>query len=378
MKTSQPVQRDAGGAINREPQAIVDTHRHPIGPKLAAKMAERGLYDPKQKFPQTNPQDFICYREFIDLDYAMPKQRKAGVTLSLASNGGEVDWIARDLLRVSTGEALKFMNDEYQEISNRYPGEFALTANAHALEERCRPIVEEMIGQGGARAIAVASSYGDGPERAFLDSPRAEWLWEFAEANDIVVHIHPPMLSVGHEVLMQYRLNEAVGRPFDSTVNVARMIGSGVFDRHPKLQVMIVHMGGELASILGRLEFTWHLNYNGISNPPAGRPYQNKRSPAEYFKTNILVDTMGFNPIGVEAAVEMCGVGRVVFGSDFGAVPYGIEEHIRIVEDVLPGPAERQLVFWQNSNRVFRLGLEEQPGTGTPVSVEKKTAVPVV
>jgi hypothetical protein len=39
--------------------------------------------------------------------------------------------------------------------------------------------------QGGAKAIAVASSYGDGSERAFLDSPKAEWLWEFAEANDI-------------------------------------------------------------------------------------------------------------------------------------------------------------------------------------------------
>ena len=28
-----------------EHRAIVDTHRHPIGPKLAAKMAERGFYD---------------------------------------------------------------------------------------------------------------------------------------------------------------------------------------------------------------------------------------------------------------------------------------------------------------------------------------------
>ena len=240
-----------------EHRAIVDTHRHPIGPKLAAKMAESGLYDPKQAFPQTNAQDLICYREFFDLDFAVPKQREGGVTLSLASNGGEVDWLARDLLQVSTGEALKFLNDEYLEIRDRYPGEFALMANAHALEEGCRPIVEEMISQGGAKAIAVASSYGDGSERAFLDSPKAEWLWEFAEANDIVVHIHPPMLSVGHEVLMQYRLNEAVGRPFDSSVNGARMIGSGVFDRHPQLQVLIVHMGGELASVLGRLEFTW-------------------------------------------------------------------------------------------------------------------------
>ena len=152
-----------------EHRAIVDTHRHPIGPKLAAKMAERGFYDPKREFPQTNAQDLIGYREFYDLDYAMPKQRDGGVTLSLASNGGEVDWLARDLLQVSTGEALKFLNDEYLEIRDRYPGEFALMANAHALEAGCRPVVEEMISQGGAKAIAVASSYGDGSERAFLD-----------------------------------------------------------------------------------------------------------------------------------------------------------------------------------------------------------------
>ena len=106
---------------------------------------------------------------------------------------------------------------------------------------------------------------------------------------------------------MQYRLDEAVGRPFDSTVNGSRMIGSGVFDRHPKLQVLIVHMGGELASVLGRLEFTWRLNYKGIRSPPAGRPYKNERPPSDYFKTNILVDCMGFNPIGLRAAVEMCG-----------------------------------------------------------------------
>src|SRR6202035_696455 len=197
----------------------------------------------------------------------------------------------------------------------------------------------------------------DGSDRAFLDSPKAEWLWEFAAANGIVVHIHPPMLSVGHEVLMQYCLNEAVGRPFDSTVNGARMIASGLFDRHPKLQVLIVHMGGELASVLGRLEFNWRLNYKGIRNPPAGKPYKNDRPPSDYLKTNILVDCMGFNPIGLRAAVEMCGADRVVFGSDYGPIPYGIKEHVQIVEDVLPSPAERQQVFWKTSNRVFRLGL---------------------
>ena len=117
-----------------------------------------------------------------------------------------------------------------------------------------------------------------------------------------MVHIHPPMQSIGHESLMQYRLNEAVGRPFDSTVNGARMIGSGVFDRHAKLQVLVAHMGGALASILGRLDFNWHLNYDGIPNPPAGRPYTDLRKPSEYCKTNILVDSMGFSSLGVRAS----------------------------------------------------------------------------
>jgi predicted TIM-barrel fold metal-dependent hydrolase len=180
-----------------------------------------------------------------------------------------------------------------------------------------------------------------------------------------------PMTSWCIFTHMQYRLNEAVGRPFDSTINGARMIASGVFDRHPKLQVLIVHMGGGLTSVVGRLDFNWQLNYKGVRNPPAGRPYINKLRPSEYFKTNILVDCMGFNPPGLRAAIEMCGVDRVVFGSDYGAVPYGIEEHVQIVEDVLPSPGERQQVFWKTSNKVFRLGLPDTsfitPG-GLPLS----------
>jgi hypothetical protein len=60
-------------------------------------------------------------------------------------------------LKVSAGDALKILNDEYLEIRDRYSAEFVLMANAHALEEGCRPIVEEMIRKGGAEAIAVAS-----------------------------------------------------------------------------------------------------------------------------------------------------------------------------------------------------------------------------
>jgi hypothetical protein len=43
-----------------ERRAIVDTHRHPWGKKMQAKMEEQGLLDPKQGFPQTNVQDLMA------------------------------------------------------------------------------------------------------------------------------------------------------------------------------------------------------------------------------------------------------------------------------------------------------------------------------
>ena len=113
---------------------------------------------------------------------------------------------------------------------------------------------------------------------------------------------------------------------------------------------------------------------SGVRNPPAGRPYTNQRPPSDYFKTNILVDCMGFNPTGLRAAIEMCGVDRVVFGSDYGPVPYGIKEHVQIVEDVVPSPAERQLVFWRTSNTVFRLGIDEMhESDAVPVGASAKS-----
>jgi hypothetical protein len=51
-----------------------------------------------------------------------------------------------------------------------------------------------------------------------------------------------------------------------------------------------------------------------------------ERLPSDHFKASILVDSTGFNPLGLGAAVEMCGVDRVVFGSDYGPIPCGIKE----------------------------------------------------
>ena len=97
----------------------------------------------------------------------------------------------------------------------------------------------------------------------------------------------------------------------------------------------------------------------GIRNPPAGKPYKNERPPSDYFKTEHLGRLHGFSTqldceprLRCAVWTEWCSRLRLRVRST-----YGIKEHVQIVEDVLPSPAERQQVFWQTSNRVFRLGL---------------------
>ena len=57
------------------------------------------------------------------------------------------------------------------------------------------------------------------------------------------------------------------------------------------------------------------------------------------------------------------------------SAPYGIKEHVQIVEDVLPSPVDRQRVFWKTSDRVFRLGLFDTDVNSLKSSVGKFEAV---
>lgn len=66
---------------------------------------------------------------------------------------------------------------------------------------------------------------------------------------------------------------------------------------------------------------------------------------------------MGFSSTGLRSAIETFGIDRIVFGADFGPVPFGIQEHIELVNNVLPRTENREKVFWKTSDSLFKLGL---------------------
>src|SRR5262249_53709695 len=159
---------------------------------------------------------------------------------------------------------------------------------------------------------------------------------------------------IGHDRKMdQYKLDELVGRPFDTAMALARLILSGLLDRFPRLQIVVAHMGGGLLPVMGRLDFGWRLGSEGM---PERAKIKCQRLPSEYLQL-LHVDTMGIWAPPVREEVEVFGAARVMFGSDYGPVPIDPSEHVDIVKELAISDADKERIFWRNADAFFGLGM---------------------
>ena len=114
-----------------------------------------------------------------------------------------------------------------------------------------------------------------------------EIVWNAAaEACDAPVYIHPntpsdrmiaPFLEAG--------LDGAIfGFGVETALHVLRLIVSGVFDRFPKLKVVIGHMGEALPYWLFRLDYMYRATLNS-KRYPSWQPLRGL--PSDYMRQNI-------------------------------------------------------------------------------------------
>jgi predicted TIM-barrel fold metal-dependent hydrolase len=64
---------------------------------------------------------------------------------------------------------------------------------------------------------------------------------------------------------------------------------------------------------------------------------------------------MGPSAICLKAMIEMCGVDRVLFGTDFGPVPLNPKLHIDLVDDTITDEGDRNKIFSTNTLALLRL-----------------------
>jgi aminocarboxymuconate-semialdehyde decarboxylase len=290
----------------------------------------------------------VSYYEMSDFDLQQEVCAKAGISgriLSTPFAAEGISWASKS----PAIDIVKSVNNGIAEIVARSPKNWGLgTLNpldrTHVSEgERC-------LGALGFKGLLICASW----HGRFLDGEDAFPFWEWAQDKQVPVFLHPPRVPIGHEQQMdQFKLDELVGRPFDTAMALARMILSGLLDRFPRLRIVVAHMGGGLLPVMGRLDFGFRLGCDGM---PERAVIRCKKLPSEYLSM-LSVDIMGFWAPHVREAVEVFGADRVMFGTDYGPVPIDPREHIDIVNGLGLSASDQEKILWRNAARFFNLDV---------------------
>lgn len=149
-----------------------------------------------------------------------------------------------------------------------------------------------------------------------LDDPALDPIYGALEATNSMIFLHPHY-GLPTEVFGPRKndyghvLPLALGFPLETTIAVTRMYLSGVFDRFPKLQVLLAHSGGTLPFLAGRIESCIEHDAHFIHAVKEGK----RKSIWETLKQNIWLDAVVYSHVGLKAAVEASGADRVMFGA---------------------------------------------------------------
>jgi aminocarboxymuconate-semialdehyde decarboxylase len=98
--------------------------------------------------------------------------------------------------------------------------------------------------------------------RIWRDGPQFHWLFARAEELDVPILLHPAKPMTTGQV-KGYELTSTLDKMFENTIAMARIIASGLLDRHPKLKFVCPHPGGALPYICGRMDYQLHVLKRG-------------------------------------------------------------------------------------------------------------------
>jgi aminocarboxymuconate-semialdehyde decarboxylase len=329
---------------------VVDSHTHFIPLEFVAflysgggppglEVTEREGRDPLISHP--NGLAYPVFPMMHDPGEKLAQMDRDGIDISLSSIVPSL--FLYDIEPADTLRAHRVINDAGAVYAERSGGRIAVLATvplndpAAAAEE-----LRRACGELGLAGVEIGPSVGD----VMIDSPELDAFFSAAEELDVTVMLHPYLNMVaqpGHD-LAGYHLSNVVGNPYETFVAASRLIVGGVFDRHPRLRVQLVHAGGSFPYQLGRLEHAY-----GVREETKSLAERNPRSYLRHF----LFDTVIFDERGLAFLLELAGPDAVMFGTD---VPFDMADTsaLETLPRIAPDDVVQQ-VLGGNALRVYRV-----------------------
>jgi len=250
------------------------------------------------------------------------------------------------------GEAIALAgetNDFVAAAIKKHPARFGgFAALPTAVPDKAAQELEKRVRQ---QNFAGAMINGHNRGR-YLDDKFYWPILECAENLGAPIYLHPtpppkPVIEASFggfaPLVSQMFAGPGWGWHIETAVHVVRLVLGGVFDRFPKLQIVIGHMGEGLPGMFRRLDIM------------APQVTKLKHPITAYLRENIHYTFSGFffQPTFLSLLLELGGVDRIMFSVDH---PYQSMAEGRAFLQQLPvSAADKERIAHGNAERLFKL-----------------------
>jgi 2,3-dihydroxybenzoate decarboxylase len=200
-------------------------------------------------------------------------------------------------------------------------------------------------------ALVNGFSQAGRPDSAlYYDLPQYRPFWRVVADLDVPFYLHPrnplPGAIPGYEG-HNWLLGPNWAFHAETAVHALRLIGSGLFDAHPNLQIILGHLGEGIPAYLWRID-----HRNDWMKAP--HKYAAQKSVADYFRNNFVLTTSGnFSTSALNQAIAEIGIARVLWSADY---PFeDISDAADWIDAAPLSEDDRKKIVRTNAQNLFRL-----------------------
>src|SRR3954454_20680082 len=250
-------------------------------------------------------------------------------------------------------------NDAMAELVAQHPSRFPGFVAAVSLGDVDAALkeAERAIKTLGARGIQIFTNIAGHP----LDEGRFEPVFAAMAGYDLPIWLHPArtaaMPDYAAETKSRFEMWWCFGWPYETSVAMARLVFSGVFDRHPNLKIVTHHLGGGMIPFFdGRIGAGMEVLGSRTSDEDYSKVLPSlKRPHLDYFKEFYADTAMFGGTYGLPCGIEFFGGDHVVFASD--APLAGIPMHVKALDGLNLDAVTYQKIMHGNAEKLLNMRI---------------------
>jgi predicted TIM-barrel fold metal-dependent hydrolase len=247
----------------------------------------------------------------------------------------------------------KRANDEMAEIVAKYPDRFAAGTAAVPTTDMEAAVseIERAVEKLGLKGVHLFTPMKGKPLCLENSGP----IFEKMSSYDLPVWIHP-MRPIDRSDYRAFYLDHVFGWPYQSTAAMTYLALDGLFDRLPRVKIIIHHCGALAPFFDARITESYDSSATifGMENK------QKLEKPIlDYYKMFYTDTALSGGTAGLMCGYTVLGPDHILFGSD---MPYDEEQGDRILRNTIAsvdrmtiGEKEKEMIYSGNAKKLLNL-----------------------